>query len=747
MPNFVLFTAWPATTRKRALHALSLVASLVLGCGDDGSEPAPGGGGSGAAPPADGGADGTGASGGSGGTGGGTGGGGGVVGGAGGTGGAPCVDECDKVGPVCDDGIVSQCAQEGGCLVLTDPVACADGFCAHGEACGECENECAAGAEECTNDLTRTCVTDGDGCRSWSSLEACDGACVAGACQACGVPEVDSCASTACSSELAAAGSCRNGCGVFPSSSCIANNCQEEYLAAAICMATECPSCDTPALCGFFCANAVACGTTSDQAACEAACQGYGLSYPAACASTIEMCEELYTCGQLPPNHCGESSFACNDGVECISIAYRCDSTPDCSDGSDEGGVCAIAACGAAERDCGSGCAPCPTGAEITGYTCSGDATPQCIVGECSVGVPDGASCAPLTTEIISEVPLLGVAVLATATDDAGTRHVLFDRFNTSYNETETVHVWRAPGGSWQTEMLPFIVPSEKMDMVAGVNGELHIAVQTSASVLRHIYRDALGWHDETYDYPGAAQPKFRAGFDQDAGEFVVVQPNAARFLRRQSGGWVIVPVPAGVTAYNLSPSNIVFEGGVAKFVLAGYSSGQKAVMCELATATGSCVLFLSLGSSPTLEAPVLSMELNGDANVAMIGDVYGLGTQLTLFSRISGTWQGEDMLPLGGAPDDADNEAARLGTRDAKHPLLVIRSIDYTGLIVGRWTGAGWERVVLEPPVDGSFATSQINDGMEIIEDDNGWLVAVGVSDQDSVWVDGALGLYGTGP
>lgn len=59
----------------------------------------------------------------------------------------------------------------GAVLQVLPPAAAG---CDGGEACGECSNECEMGSAFCDDGGVRQCVSDDDGCRSWSASTPCD---------------------------------------------------------------------------------------------------------------------------------------------------------------------------------------------------------------------------------------------------------------------------------------------------------------------------------------------------------------------------------------------------------------------------------------------------------------------------------------------------------------------------------------------------------------------------------------------
>jgi hypothetical protein len=66
----------------------------------------------------------------------------------------------------------------GKCDYPYDVVNCSMGCDPETLTCKGCQNECASGARECSNDRQRSCITGGDGCLSWSDYQDCQCGCL-----------------------------------------------------------------------------------------------------------------------------------------------------------------------------------------------------------------------------------------------------------------------------------------------------------------------------------------------------------------------------------------------------------------------------------------------------------------------------------------------------------------------------------------------------------------------------------------
>jgi hypothetical protein len=320
-------------------------------------------------------------------------------------------------------------SHDGGATCAANGAACTSGG-----SC--CSAYCKAGVCTCNSD-GYACKTNADCCASDCANGTCGGShggsssgsgssgSSSGGPTTCTGSFIQSCAASSCASEIAATKNCEAGCGVFPSADCVRAQCAPGYQTVATCIADHCAPCDLGSYCQAFCQATYACGNVTSIADCVSTCSYYGATWSAACGAWVAPdCTGIYACGGVAPNRCGSDQFACASGTGCVPIAARCDTTPDCSDGSDESG-CPTPACAAGQRRCGGACTSCPSSAPT--YACDGAA---CVVGSCTTGAPEGATCVAPTRTIVVAPQANALAVYGARIGADGSRHVLFAQLN-----------------------------------------------------------------------------------------------------------------------------------------------------------------------------------------------------------------------------------------------------------------------------------------------------------------------------
>jgi hypothetical protein len=219
--------------------------------------------------------------------------------------GSACTDECASVGQrVCSGDAVRTCGllDADSCLDLGTPIACGAGErCENGDCVVLCEDECSAGAVECSGDGYRSCGQhDADSCLDWSPVTACPPGetCGNGICAATCQDECPQDGATVCTSDHRG----YQQCGQLDSDPCLDRS-------------TAVP-CST----GYACQDGACVATCSDE--CSLGSRRCGSD-----GTSVE------TCGNYDDDPCREwgGAVACAGSAPCADGACLTPCTDECS--------------------------------------------------------------------------------------------------------------------------------------------------------------------------------------------------------------------------------------------------------------------------------------------------------------------------------------------------------------------------------------------------------------------------------
>ena len=532
----------------------------------------------------------------------------------------------------------------------------------------------------------------------------------------CAQTAVDACAGTQCSAKTSAADRCiLNSCGFMPSSGCIAQSCAAAFSDLGSCVALHCGPCSVESFCSLFCQRSVSCGFASDVSSCTDTCLLYDILYPAACGA-VTGCDELAACNGGAWNRCGEGSFACATGTGCIPIALRCDSTPDCADGSDEGGVCQVPTCAARSRLCGSSCVSCPSDPSATRFACDGA---TCIVASCSSGTPNGDHCDPIQHSILMSTSS-GDGVAAAAIGSDSSLHLLLtnDQGSTRYYSYAT-----NASGIWTVE--PVGLPAGDPQQAGGLAqlllspDNLPKVVAVSDTAISVTWQGASGWDTETYAYTNGSL-RWRAAIDPSTKDLLVALTSSQVMLRRSASGWSASTTPC--LYGGLAPSNMLFAADGPHLVLAGLAGST--FEARYLRADGYCNGIISgpLGGN---SEPLVTLQPNGEPAFAIAEDLLGLDAPATLLTRSNGSWSAIATGPL----PDAGQQLMflHLAGSDATRPFVA--ASDFDKLFVSQWTGSEWTSA-LPKLATGRFADNYYGLYSAFAASGQRWVLAIANSD-----------------
>ena len=294
-----------------------------------------------------------------------------------------------------------------------------------------CDDQCADGEVQCTDDTLETCVADGDGCLDWDDGTDCaaDGQiCIE---DMCADPTCDDGRMDGDETDIDCGGSCPacpDDAGCATGEDCESGVCDEGVCAAATCEDGVLNGDETDVDCGGSCGpceDGDACGDGDD-------CGEGSICLDDTCVP--EHCDDAELSGDETDVDCGGSCGACEDGdacldgidcssetcldetcipahcvngeadedetdVDCGGSCPACDDGAGCADETDctsgvcADDVCAEAACDDAVQngdetglDCGGSCDPCDDGGGCGGPE-------DCVSGVCTDGLCAAAEC------------------------------------------------------------------------------------------------------------------------------------------------------------------------------------------------------------------------------------------------------------------------------------------------------------------------------------------------------------------